>query len=47
MGTAVSVNVDLTTNEYLRRFLAEENISPNDPFWNRFLAFNVTLPNTR
>ncbi|GLV36306.1 uncharacterized protein CBL_08800 [Carabus blaptoides fortunei] len=46
MGTAVSRNADLSTNEYLVRFVSKEHISPNDPFWNRFLAFNISPPVT-
>lgn len=30
MGTAVSRNADLSTNEYLVRFVSKEHISPND-----------------
>lgn len=47
MGTAVSRNLDLSTNEYCLKFVAKEPISINDPFWNRFLAFNITPPLTR
>lgn len=47
MGTAVSRNFDLSTNEYCLRFVGKEIISLNDPFWNRFLAFNITPPVTR
>ncbi|KAK4883863.1 hypothetical protein RN001_000134 [Aquatica leii] len=46
MGTALSHNVDLSTNEYILKFIGKESISPNDPFWNRFLAFNISLPKT-
>ncbi|XP_018333634.1 dymeclin isoform X2 [Agrilus planipennis] len=38
MGTGASA--DVTRNEYVSRFVGKENISSNDPFWNRFLAFN-------
>lgn len=44
MGTALSRSVDLSTNEYLVRFVGKDYISPNDPFWNRFLAFNIAPP---
>lgn len=47
MGTAISANIDLSTNEYLLRFASKEHLSPNDPFWNRFLAFNIVLPASR
>lgn len=46
MGTSISKSADLTANEYLQKFCSNETISPNDPFWNRFLAFNVTPPIT-
>ncbi|KAI4467070.1 dymeclin [Holotrichia oblita] len=44
MGISISRNVDLSANEYLLKFADKENISPNDPFWNRFLAFNIKPP---
>ncbi|XP_049955035.1 dymeclin isoform X1 [Schistocerca serialis cubense] len=44
MGTSSSRHGDITTNEYLQRFVGSENISPNDPFWNRFLSFSYTPP---
>lgn len=47
MGIAVSKRTDLTQNEYLQRFVSKEHISPNDPFWNRFLAYNITSPRSR
>lgn len=47
MGIAVSRSTDLTQNEYLLRFVGEDYISPNDPFWNRFLSFNITPPRSR
>lgn len=47
MGTALSRSVDISVNEYLIRFVGKEYISPNDPFWNRFLAFNITPPKSR
>ncbi|GJQ81413.1 hypothetical protein Trydic_g18278 [Trypoxylus dichotomus] len=46
MGTSISRNVELSSNEYLLKFSDKENISPNDPFWNRFLAFNIKPPTT-
>lgn len=47
MGVAISRSTDLAQNEYLLRFVSEEYISPNDPFWNRFLSFNITPPRSR
>ncbi|XP_022911837.2 dymeclin [Onthophagus taurus] len=44
MGTSVSKNQDLTTNEYLLKFVDKDPISQNDPFWNRFLSFNIKPP---
>ncbi|KAF5305088.1 hypothetical protein FQA39_LY09350 [Lamprigera yunnana] len=46
MGTALSHNVDLSKNEYILKFIGKESITCNDPFWNRFLAFNISLPKT-
>ncbi|KAJ8970965.1 hypothetical protein NQ317_012642 [Molorchus minor] len=46
MGTAVSRDLDISSNTYCLRFVGKESISPNDPFWNKFLAFNVTPPIT-
>ncbi|KAJ3649162.1 hypothetical protein Zmor_020918 [Zophobas morio] len=46
MGTAVSKNLDLSTNEYLLKFVSNQPISQNDPFWNRFVAFNISPPMT-
>lgn len=47
MGTAVSKNLDLSTNEYCLKFVGKDVLSQNDPFWNRFLAFNITPPTTK
>ncbi|XP_030765686.1 dymeclin isoform X2 [Sitophilus oryzae] len=47
MGTAISRNIDLSTNEYCIKFVSNNPITFNDPFWNRFLAFNITPPSTR
>ncbi|XP_066262135.1 dymeclin [Euwallacea similis] len=47
MGTAVSRNLDLSTNEYCQKFVGKEVLSQNDPFWNRFLAFNIAPPITK
>ncbi|KAJ8927015.1 hypothetical protein NQ314_020578 [Rhamnusium bicolor] len=46
MGTAVSRNLDISANEYCLKFVGKDSIIPNDPFWNRFLAFNITPPTT-
>ncbi|XP_046665621.1 dymeclin [Homalodisca vitripennis] len=47
MGTSASQHVDYATNEYLIRFVGKESISPNNPFWNRFLSFTLKPPATR
>ncbi|XP_072387855.1 dymeclin [Diabrotica undecimpunctata] len=44
MGKAISKNLELSTNEYCVRFVGTEPISKNDPFWNRFLAYNLIPP---
>jgi hypothetical protein len=41
MGAQYSSLNDLKTNEYLSRFVGEESISVNDPFWNQFLSFRL------
>ncbi|PSN32660.1 Dymeclin [Blattella germanica] len=46
MGTSSSRHGDLTSNEYFEKFSKKEHISPNDPFWNRFLSFSFTPPTT-
>lgn len=46
MGVSSSSLNDLQTNEYLQRFSGKEAISPNDPFWNQFLSFTFTPPQT-
>jgi hypothetical protein len=47
MGTSASQHGDLASNEYLEKFAWKEHISPNEPFWNRFLSFSFTPPATR
>ncbi|CAG9864050.1 unnamed protein product [Phyllotreta striolata] len=44
MGKAVSKNLELATNEYCLKFVGTDPISKNDPFWNRFLAYNLIPP---
>lgn len=46
MGKAVSKNLELTANEYCLKFVGNDPISKNDPFWNRFLAYNLIPPMT-
>ncbi|KAL3286907.1 hypothetical protein HHI36_001393 [Cryptolaemus montrouzieri] len=47
MGIAVSRDLDLNKNDYLKKFVSEEKIGLNDPFWNRLLAFNLSIPTNR
>ncbi|XP_076268126.1 dymeclin isoform X2 [Rhynchophorus ferrugineus] len=47
MGTAISKNLDLSSNEYCLKFIGNTSITFNDPFWNRFLSFNITPPTTK
>lgn len=47
MGTSSSRHGDLASNEYLEKFAKKEHMSPNEPFWNRFLSFSFTPPATR
>ncbi|CAK1548985.1 unnamed protein product [Leptosia nina] len=44
MGISVSRYSDITNNELVARFCSTDVISPNDPFWNQLLAFNIQLP---
>ncbi|CAF3752355.1 unnamed protein product [Rotaria sp. Silwood1] len=46
MGAQYSSLNDLKSNEYLSRFVSEETISVNDPFWNQFLSFRLQSPFT-
>ncbi|CAF0755639.1 unnamed protein product, partial [Didymodactylos carnosus] len=46
MGAQYSSLNDLKSNEYLSRFVGEESISVNDPFWNQFLSFRLVSPFT-
>ncbi|XP_021934466.1 dymeclin-like, partial [Zootermopsis nevadensis] len=46
MGTSASQHGDLASNEYLQKFTRKEHISPNNPFWNRFLSISFTPPAT-
>jgi len=39
MGAQYSSLNDLKSNEYLTRFVSEQQISVNDPFWNQFVSF--------
>ncbi|XP_050315698.1 dymeclin [Anthonomus grandis grandis] len=47
MGTAVSRNLDLTTNEFCLKFVGKDAIAATDPFWDKFLAFSITPPITK
>lgn len=46
MGISSSRLGDLTKNEYIQKFIGNVHISPNDPFWNRFLSFSFMPPIT-
>jgi hypothetical protein len=46
MGAQYSSLNNLKSNEYLSRFVSEETISVNDPFWNQFLSFRLQSPFT-
>lgn len=47
MGTTPSRYDDLSQNVALNQFCGKETIPPDDPFWNRFLSFNIRPPVTR
>lgn len=45
MGMNVSRQVELTENEYLKRFVGKEHIPAyTDEFWNNFLQYHINLP---
>jgi hypothetical protein len=46
MGAQYSSLNDLKFNTYLFRFVSEESISSNDPFWDEFLSFRQQSPFT-
>lgn len=46
MGISSSSISDLKENEYLKRFIGKDSLSPNDPFWNQLLSFTFTPPKT-
>ncbi|XP_045122456.1 dymeclin-like [Portunus trituberculatus] len=46
MGAGSSSISQLASNEYLKRFVSEEVLTPNDPFWNQLLSFTFSIPNT-
>ena len=46
MGAHYSSVNDLQSNEYLIRFVNEEIISPDDPFWTQFLQCRLQAPFT-
>ncbi|XP_061726310.1 dymeclin isoform X1 [Cydia pomonella] len=46
MGVAISRYGELSNNELLERFVSPDIISPNDPFWNQMLSFNITPPSS-
>uniref|UniRef100_A0A6M2DDL9 Dymeclin n=1 Tax=Xenopsylla cheopis TaxID=163159 RepID=A0A6M2DDL9_XENCH len=47
MGTSVSRQTDLASNEFLIRFIGEETITKDDNFWDRFLSFSITPPSNK
>ncbi|RZF32852.1 hypothetical protein LSTR_LSTR009403 [Laodelphax striatellus] len=46
MGISISHSDDLNSNELLQRFIGEEHIKADDPFWNSFLSFSLKPPAT-
>ncbi|XP_044746620.1 dymeclin [Coccinella septempunctata] len=47
MGIAISKDLDFHQNDYLKKFVSQEVINLNDPFWNRLLTFNLSIPTNR
>ena len=46
MGAQFSSLNDLPSNEYLSRYISEEILSADDPFWNFFLSSRLQSPFT-
>jgi len=44
MGSSESRLADLSSNEYVQKFVGKEIIAPNDPFWEQFLSFTFIPP---
>lgn len=47
MGIAISKDLDFHQNDYLQKFVSKEILNLNDPFWNRLLTFNLSIPTNR
>lgn len=47
MGDTLSRFEDLSKNPFLESFCGKESIPLDDPFWSRFLSFNMRPPLTR
>lgn len=48
MGVNVSRNLELSENEYLKRFVGKEHIPVTDhKFWDGFLQYHIILPTNR
>ncbi|CAB3362317.1 Hypothetical predicted protein [Cloeon dipterum] len=44
MGSSESRLADLSSNEFIQKFVGKEIIAPNDPFWEQFLTFTFIPP---
>jgi hypothetical protein len=47
MGTVISHESNLQENELLIRLSGTEEISDNDPFWNKLFSFNFTIDESK
>ena len=48
MGINVSRQVELSENEYLKKFVGKDHIPPTDnEFWDTFLQYHIAPPTNR
>ncbi|KAK9873979.1 hypothetical protein WA026_002330 [Henosepilachna vigintioctopunctata] len=47
MGISISKDVDLRKSDFLQKFSSEEQIILGDPFWDKLISFNLSLPTNR
>lgn len=48
MGINVSKNEELTTNEYLSKFVGKNHVPLSDEkFWDSFLQYHISVPTNR
>ena len=47
MGATISKWSDLQESEALLKFVGEESVAPEDPFWNGLFSVSVRRPSTK